>query len=304
MAKNFKCLKVTVVGADGNPQLSEQHAGDQLVADVMDEVADATPPVYNEQGKPRGRPKSKASKTSKTKKHGKRKGGKKTKRLSRRASRKKSELAGARESTCEEPKKSKGGKRDDQLDESPTAGSSRDKVKKRGKGNMKKSPVRITPSDSSTQKRRQTRSKPVVEIEDDQTEVVNVESQESKPPKKTRRTRKTVSKHQPDHPLPRHSEAECPEVEVTSAQVPVAQVEIPADSIPAPDHVTAHMVYSSAYRRSLKLFPDDNEKAQEAGKQASQLMRIHRMCSPALSGNFRPPRSNKPADLGGNDESP
>lgn len=308
LAKNFKCLKVTAVGADDTPQLPEQHAGDQLVADVMAEVAVATPPVYNEQGKPRGRPKSKPSKTSKTKtkKLGKRKGAKKTKRLARRGTRtgKKSKLADAPESTCKEPKKkSKGGKRDDQLEESPTVGSSHDKVNKRGKRN-KTSAVHITPSDSSTQKKRKSRSKPVVEIEDDKPEIVNVESQESKPAKKTRKPRKTVSKHQPDHPLPRQVEDDCPEVEMTGEQVPVAEVEIPADSIPAPDHVTGHMLYSSAYRRSLKLFPGDKGKAKEAGQQASEVWRIHGMYSPALSGNPRPPRSNKPADLGGNDTSP
>ena len=72
MHKNFKVWKVVSVGSDG---LAETQKGCDLLESLEETIDSAPPPVYAEQGQPRGRkpsakPKAKGKKAKKSSKKG------------------------------------------------------------------------------------------------------------------------------------------------------------------------------------------------------------------------------------------
>ena len=68
--------------------------------------------------------------------------------------------------------------------------------------------------------------------------------------------------------------------------------DVPSDCQDAPEGVTAHGVYSTAYRKAQSLSLSGDE-ARMAGKRASWLLRMHHKFSPSLSGI---PRKAKKAE--------
>ena len=67
LAKNFKCPKVVAV-ADATLPDADMDEACKLINEISLDVADAQPPVYAEQGQPRGRKPGKGSKLKKVKK--------------------------------------------------------------------------------------------------------------------------------------------------------------------------------------------------------------------------------------------
>eukprot|EP00435_Cladocopium_sp_Y103_P007956 s2027_g2.t1 len=232
-AKNFKLPFKIVAVADSTLPQQEVDAACEMVEDVASMVAEAPPPVYTEQGQPRGRKPKKGSKLRKVKKHAKKsKSSKKVKNTKGKG--KKSSVS----STVEVTEKS-------QDEKSPTVEGIDGQVE----------PPHVAPK---TKKR-------VSKVKKTEKTVETGASAPAACPKPKASRRKRVSKaasaHPPAAPSPAADEVELVDLERPAAdgldsreagpdedegEKPVR----PDDAIDAPSHLTLNAIYSSAYRKA------------------------------------------------------
>ena len=234
LAKNFKCPKVVAV-ADATLPDADMDEACKLMNEISLDVADAQPPVYAEQGQPRGRKPGKGSKLQKVKKAagGKKKGKKGTK------------------ATKDTKKVKKSGKT---------------KVKKSTPALVDKDPLGSPEALEPTPKRKTRRSKKRASADasaatpSGDTAPVVVPKKRRTSSKKPAESMRVESSHVP---TPARSMASAPDVGASPPEVKPApraaapshdegdeSIQKPADGIPAPAHCTTNTVYSNAYRRA------------------------------------------------------
>eukprot|EP00435_Cladocopium_sp_Y103_P054612 s261_g17.t2 len=236
LAKNFKCPKIIAV-ADSTMPDADVDAACRMLDEISLDVADAQPPVYAEQGQPRGRKPGKGSKLSKVKKAAKKngkngtKGAKKVKKV-RKSGKVKAKKGSPVLADTEAPAASH-----DALE--PTPNRKPRRSKKRASADAC-TPAPSVPCGEAApvappKKRRTSSKKPA--------ESVPGESQHVPTPARSMACTPAVEASAPEgNPPPRAAAPSC--------DVDDESIQKPADGIPAPAHCTTNTVYSNAYRRA------------------------------------------------------
>ena len=238
LAKNFKCPKVVTVG-DNTMLDADMEEACKLMDEISLDVADAQPPVYAEQGQPRGRKPGKGSKLKKVKKAA---GGKKK---GKRGTKGKKDVKKVNKSGKTKAKKSTPVLVDDKPDKE-TLGSPEA---------LEPTPKRKT---RQTKKRASADASTATPCEDTAPVVAPKKRKSS-----SKKPAKSAPVESPPVPTPARSMASTPALEASPPEVNPAprsaapslddgdeSIQKPADAIPAPAHCTTNTVYSNAYRRA------------------------------------------------------
>lgn len=228
-----------------------------------EELEKMVPPVYAEQGQPRGRKPNKDGKDNKDSKD------KKTKRKSKTT--KETEDVQKTRNTKTSKRKSKKGGRNKGLKRLR-------KIKGQGQPTVRK--VGDVVSEKAEVKK-PTATPPEVE-------------QPSRTPAEVEEPLDTTNKSK------RRKKAPKSEGDGKESEYP-----IPDDCVPAPEGMPTNLIYSKAYS-IMKKSGGDVKACQDAGKHASWLMRVKKVCSPALSGpaTYNPRPRNVPPAKGPVESSP